>query len=203
MFMLHADKSSLSVLKKGIITSGAVNVIDVQFQFSPEWNGMDRVAVFKVGTQKTSVVLDENNSCKLPWECVRENDIGKTVNVGVCGMIGANVVLPTVWVGIGTIKEGTQLGNTALPHTPSVSQQILGQVMAARDEAEEAAHRAEVAAGIAEDNTSDIPEDPDHGENENPDDPGPGDNTGDENVSDDNIATDEEVNDALDDIFGA
>lgn len=145
MFILSADKSKLSVLQRGIITSGSVNSIDVKFQFDSDWDNMDRVAVFKVGTVKTSVVLEHHNRCKLPWECVRENDIGKTVYAGVCGMVGTNVVLPTIWVSLGEIREGTQIGDITIPPTPSVSEQILADAIEARDAAEEAAKKAEDA----------------------------------------------------------
>ena len=42
MFYLSADKCKLSVLQKGIITSGSVNVFDVKFQFDSDWGDMDQ-----------------------------------------------------------------------------------------------------------------------------------------------------------------
>lgn len=158
MFTLNADKSKLTVLQRSLIPSGAVNVIDVEFKFSREWDGMERIAVFRVGSETVSVVLDDSNSCKLPWECVRENDIGKTVYAGVCGLIDSRVVLPTLWVGLGTIQEGTTIGDLGLPHTPSASEQILASLNEAKNAAEDAAERAEEAAKKAEDLVSSVDE---------------------------------------------
>ena len=194
MFYLSADKSKLNVLEKGIITSGAINAYNAEFRFSPEWDGMERVAVFRVGAECVSRVLDKENKCKIPWECTRENDIGKELLVGVYGMIGTEVVLPTIWSSLGLIKEGTRLGETALPPTPSVAEQILAEILAARDSAISAAERAEAAAGI-------IPPP----EDENPDDgetPDTGDDSPNDTGTNDEIATDDEVNDTIDGIFG-
>ena len=190
MFLLSASKSKLTVLQKGIITSGSVNVYEVKFQFDSSWDGLERIAVFRVGKKSVSVTLDDTNTCKIPWECVCENDIGKEVLVGVYGMVDTTVVLPTVWAGLGNLKEGCRLGSTALPATPSVAEQILAQILSVRDEVF-AAIRAN--GGIIPDigGGSEEPEpEPDTG------------NTEDEPTGDGDVATDDEVNDALDGIFG-
>ena len=196
MFLLSAGKSNLAVLQKGVITSGSVNVYDVKFQFDNDWAGLDRIAVFRVGKERVSVPLGDTNTCKLPWECVRENDIGKEVQVGVYGMVDSTIVLPTIWAGLGNIKEGACLGDSALPPTPSAAEQVLAQVLAARDEAIAARDAAILAAGGT------IPDDGGDDGDEGAD-PVPEPDTGTEDeTGGDDIATDEEVNDALDDIFG-
>ena len=200
MFHLSAEKSKLTVLERGIITSGSVNVFDVLFRFDNDWDDMERIAVFRVGSERVSVVLDSSNQCKIPWECLRENDIGKELLVGIYGRIGENIVLPTLWASIGRIQEGTRLGDSALPPTPSATEQLLAEVIAARDAALAAAHRAEVAAGIAEADPEPNP-DPDPPPSE-----GEGDDSGsgseDNGPGDGDIATDDEVNEELDGIFG-
>lgn len=193
MFYLSADKCKLSVLQKGIITSGSVNVFDVKFQFDSDWEGMEqRIAVFRVGSVRVSVVLDDTNQCKVPWECLRENDIGKELQIGVYGMIGETVILPTVWASLGNIKEGTRLGDSALPPSPSVAEQILAQMIAVRDE---------ILAAMGG-NPGDAGGNPgDAGGNE--EEPGGDDPGTDSEVPDnDEVASDDEVSDALDDIFG-
>ena len=182
-------KSKLTVLQKGIITSGSINVYEVKFQFDSSWDDLERIAVFRVGKKSVSVALDDTNTCKIPWECVCENDIGKEVLVGVYGTVGTTVVLPTVWAGLGNLKEGCSLGSTALPATPSIAEQILAQVLSARDEVF-AAIRAN--GGII----------PDAGVDDGEPEPDTG-NTEDEPTGDGDVATDDEVNDALDGIFGA
>ena len=184
-----SGKSSLTVLQKSIITSGSVNVFEVRFQFDNDWDDMERIAVFRVGKKSVSIALDDANTCKIPWECVCENDIGKEVLVGVYGMVDTTVVLPTVWAGLGNLKEGCSLGSTALPATPSVAEQVLAQVLSARD----AVFSAIRANGGVIPNIGMDDEEPE---------PDPG-NPDDKPTGDGDVATDDEVNDALDGIFGA
>ncbi len=173
MFLLNACKNKISVLQKEVITSGAVNVLKVKFQFDADWAGMSRWAVFRVGSVRKCIELDDSNQCCIPWECLRENDIGSGLDAGAYGMIGDTIVMPTVWCRLGTIMEGVKLGDAVLPATPSAAEQILSQMLAIRDE----------ILGVT-------PPEEDDPEPE-PEEPG-----------DDDVATDEEVNDALDDIFG-
>ena len=184
-----SGKSSLTVLQKDIITSGSVNAYEVKFQFDNDWDDLERIAVFRVGKKSVSIALDDANTCKIPWECVCENDIGKEVLVGVYGMIDTTVVLPTVWAGLGNLKEGCSLGSTALPATPSIAEQILAQVLSARNDVF-AAIRAN--GGII----------PDAGVDDGEPEPEP-DKPDDQPTGDGDVATDDEVNDALDGIFGA
>ena len=172
-----------------MITSGSVNVYEVKFQFDNDWDDLERIAVFRVGKKSVSMPLDDTNTCKIPWECVCENDIGKEVQVGVYGMVDTTVVLPTVWAGLGNLKEGCSLGNTALPPTPSVAEQVLAQILAARDQVFEAIRLNGGIVPDSGDDDTEVPE-PDNG------------NTEDEPAGDGDVATDDEVNDALDGIFG-
>ena len=172
-----------------MITSGSVNVYEVKFQFDNDWDDLERIAVFRVGKKSVSMPLDDTNTCKIPWECVCENDIGKEVQVGVYGMVDTTVVLPTVWAGLGNLKEGCSLGNTALPPTPSVAEQVLAQIIAARDQVFEAIRLNGGIVPDSGDDDTEVPE-PDNG------------NPEDEPAGDGDVATDDEVNDALDGIFG-
>ena len=161
----------------------------MRFQFDNDWDDLERIAVFRVGKKSVSMPLDDTNTCKIPWECVCENDIGKEVQVGVYGMVDTTVVLPTVWAGLGNLKEGCSLGNTALPPTPSVAEQVLAQILAARDQVFEAIRLNGGIVPDSGDDDTEVPE-PDNG------------NPEDEPAGDGDVATDDEVNDALDGIFG-
>lgn len=146
MFVLSADKNKLTVSQGEIITSGSVNVYRVKIFFDADWDGMDRMAVFRVEDEPIPAPLDDKFECKIPWECTRRNYEGEELYCGVYGMIGTDVVLPTVWVSLGEIKPGTRLGGRTVPPTPSAAEQILAQTFAERAKAESAATRAEAAA---------------------------------------------------------
>ena len=44
MFIFYANKNLLTVHQKEPITSGSANTYRVQFEFSPDWDGLSRTA---------------------------------------------------------------------------------------------------------------------------------------------------------------
>lgn len=108
------------------VTSNSVNVYRVQFQFDNAWDGLDRTAVFQAGEETVSTLLDETGICIIPWEVLQ--DARRTLYAGVYGTKNGNVVLPTMWAALGTIKEGVSLGDTAQPPSPSLYEQLLADI---------------------------------------------------------------------------
>ena len=60
IFILRANKNKLGVLEREPVTSGSVNAYRVRFEFSPDWQGLTRKAVFKTGKGSRTVLLDES-----------------------------------------------------------------------------------------------------------------------------------------------
>lgn len=124
MFRLQIDKNRIEVLERERVTSGSVNVYDVLFDFSQEWNGLTRTAVFKAaGSEQVSVLLDGSDQCTIPWETLSSQ--GRQLTVGVYGTRGEDIVLPTIWASLGTILEGARPGPDARPPTPDLWEQAL------------------------------------------------------------------------------
>lgn len=142
MFVVNAEKNKLTVCGREAITGGSVNTYVVRFVFDSAWDGMDRISVFRTEQESISTALDKNGECLIPWECVQNSHEGEDLYCGVYGMIGNDVVLPTVWACLGQILPGAKLGENAVPSTPSVAEQILAQTTAEREKAEKAAERA-------------------------------------------------------------
>lgn len=150
MFLLEANKNSLIVLEHETITSGSVNVYSVRFRFNADWDGMDKVAVFRSGGDPVSVLLDSSGGCQIPWEVMQRCAVREKLYAGVYGVMGDNIVLPTLWALLGTVMPGAEPGDNAVPPTPGLVEQALAQVSADRSAAESAADRAEEAAERAE-----------------------------------------------------
>lgn len=146
MFALYADKTELTVRQKEQLTSGSVNVCPVKFQFSPDWDGLARTAVFRAGDESRSVLLDESGECTVPWEVLASYQPLTHLYAGVYGVRGEAVVLPTVWADLGQIFPGAAPGEAAQEPTPELYQQI----MAAAQEAVELAGsvREDADAGV-------------------------------------------------------
>ena len=132
MFRLSADKCELLVLEKEILTSGSVNIHDVLFSFDEDWDGMDRIAVFRAGNQERSVVLDDTNKCVIPWEVLRTPRV--SLYAGVCGTVGIEIVQPTIWAYLGIVQEGAESGELTTPPTPSIWQELLEQIRGKADD---------------------------------------------------------------------
>lgn len=124
MFILYANKNKLTVRQRETVTSGSVNVYDVQFEFSPDWDGLTRTAVFNAGAETRSVRLDESGQCVIPWEVLTQH--GRQLVAGVYGTHGDDLVLPTIWASLGTILEGVPTDSAGTrPPTPDLWEQEL------------------------------------------------------------------------------
>lgn len=125
MFVLYADKTQLTVREREPVTSGSINVYPVRFEFSPDWDGLDRTAVFQAGCRSWSVLLEDGGACIVPWEALAVS--GCHLFAGVYGQKGADMVLPTIWADLGTVLEGAAPGQEAQPPTPELWQQELAR----------------------------------------------------------------------------
>ncbi len=90
-------------MKREPVTSGSVNVCRARFEFSPDWEGLRRKAVFKAGSERRTVLLDDSGECVIPWEVLTSH--GQPLMAGAFGTAG-ETALPTVWASLGTILEG-------------------------------------------------------------------------------------------------
>ena len=99
MFRLFAEKNKLALLEREPVTSGSVNVYGAQFEFSEDWTGLDRTAVFEAAGVSREVRLYPGGACVVPWEGLRVP--GVRLRAGVYGKQGGEVVLPTVWADLG------------------------------------------------------------------------------------------------------
>lgn len=138
MFLLQVNKNLVSVRQTESMTSGSQNVYVCQFEFSDEWDYLERVAVFAtdVGPDGPiedpiyNQILKEDNRCFIPWEVNKLHN--KHVYVGVFGAMNGQIVLPTIWVDIGAVLLGVTTGIDIEPPTPTLYQQLLSELNAIR-----------------------------------------------------------------------
>lgn len=85
------------------ITSGTVG-LTVEFSCDKQWDNLTKTAVFRAGNEQWKME-DIGNSTTVPWEVLRA--AGPQLFIGLYGKNEGDVVaIPTVWVGIGLIREG-------------------------------------------------------------------------------------------------
>ena len=123
-FILYADKNKLIVRKRGPLTSGSVGVYPVRFEFSTDWEGLSRTAVFQADGEPVRMLLDESGACSIPREVLVKP--GVRLKAGVYGVQGGEIVLPTIWADLGEILRGVTMpdGGT-YPPTPELWEQAL------------------------------------------------------------------------------
>lgn len=126
MFWLYADKNRLALKAREMLTSGSVNVYQVRFEFSDDWQGLTKTAVFQSGDESRSVLLDNTEECSIPWEVLAAP--GGRLLAGVYGTAAdGTIVLPTIWASLGSIFEGTTPGESSQPPTPDLWEQELAK----------------------------------------------------------------------------
>lgn len=138
MFILEASKSSLMVRQRELMTSGSVNVNTVKFDFSADWEGLTKTAVFRAGEESHSILLDDTSQCEIPWEVLSSAE--ERVYAGVYGTRGQETVLPTIWTSLGVVLQGAAPDGGTYPPTPELWEQELAKkgdhrALSHRDEA--------------------------------------------------------------------
>lgn len=130
MFRVQVDKTQLTVIDTEPTTSGSSQVYEIEFAFSPDWDGFQKTAVFMAEDERQQLVttidvlLDQTNRCKIPHEMFQM--YGYTVTFGVYGIKENAHILPTVVVNLTEVIRGVIPGEaTTVEPTQSVYEQIL------------------------------------------------------------------------------
>lgn len=147
MIEVKVRNADACTVKSETMTRGRVGAM-IHFNFSEEWEGLDRVAVFSNGVTDIDVYL-ESDTVPVPPEMFRE--AGRSVKVGVRGdhIEGdvVTVVIPTVYTLLGTVFNGTDIsGNAPADITPSLADQIMAAAQNAVDTANSV--REDADAGV-------------------------------------------------------
>lgn len=122
MITITIGKADATTADKVTLTSGMVKAVRVAFNFSEEWDGLNKVAVFSNGSTTIDVNIDEADECYIPHEILSVP--GKDVTCGVYGCQGDGEelnVIPTVKCPLGKVVEGVDpMGDESVTPTPSL-----------------------------------------------------------------------------------
>lgn len=119
------------------ITSGEVGK-EVEFDFSDDWIGYAKTAVFE-GSGVVKDRLLTSDRCVIPAECIVIP--GSVLRCGIYGVRG-DLVTPTIYCEMGKIKRGAKpSGNPAKDPTPELWQQALDAANQAKESANDVLNR--------------------------------------------------------------
>ena len=127
MFQIEVRKADAILRKSEVITSGSVKAYGACFEFvHPIWQSLTKQAVFRCGDIQIGVMLDESSECVIPWEVLQSP--GEVLEIGVYGVQGKDIVLPTIWVRAGTIRQGVDDCPGGRAPSPDAYQQLLNAI---------------------------------------------------------------------------
>ncbi len=128
MIQISVSKAHAKADELELLTSGMSKAVDVKFNFSNDWENLNRTAVFTNGVKTRDVVFDETQTvCSVPSEVLEMP--GASVMCGVYGYDNSGVIIPTVYVWLGTVKAGAdpsgdENADPSLPVYAHLQQQI-------------------------------------------------------------------------------
>lgn len=156
MIEIKVEGSVVSVQTTEALYCGAQNTYTCSFVFDRSWDSFLKSAVFRVNGRAITAVIDDNNSCVLPWELLVRDNIGSNIEVGVYGVSAESEILTSVWDLIGAVREGSEIGSDAREPSAGVYEQVMASVKKADDkivsyssEVQTLTQRAESAAAVA------------------------------------------------------
>ena len=117
MFEIIANKNKLHVIRREPVASGSVNIHQARFQFSEDWDGLEKTAVFRAGDEIISLRPDSSGACVIPWEVKARG--GWRLEAGCYGTRDGETVLTTTWADLGMVLEGVPIQADSLPPTSS------------------------------------------------------------------------------------
>ena len=111
------ESQHLTRTDRSIVVARSENYLKAKFDFSPDWDGVTKTAVFTNGGRVYNVILD-NDECFVPTEVIRKGCF--TVSVFGGDLITADVI------SIRVEPSGYEIGGSPEPPTPEVYEQLLG-----------------------------------------------------------------------------
>ena len=161
MFEIKVQNSIVSVQETDPLYSGSAEVHTCRFTFDANWERFAKSAVFRVGGRVITAVVDEDGCCALPWELLTRANIGLSVEVGLYGVSAEAEILTSVWDSLGTVRDGSEIGNDAREPGAGVYDQVMASVQQVNDrignyssEMMGLLQRAESAARVASDSAA-------------------------------------------------
>lgn len=122
---LVANDQLLQVTVNPTISSGEQNTVEVHVDFSDDWDGFSKSAVFFTSLNKNAIyeIVMTDGKCIVPAEVMEKSC---TLFIGIRGVNSNNNEVKTTSLVKYKISEGTPTGNsTEVEPTPDVYQQLL------------------------------------------------------------------------------
>lgn len=128
MFKLFVSKRKIYVNETDLLVSDSRRVYPCEFRFSKDWADYEKIVRFRAGKEVHEILLSADHKCDIPWEVLLKHNL--TLECGVYGLQGEDIILNTTWKDLGIIHEGAYNVDASPPKdpTPDVYQQIINTI---------------------------------------------------------------------------
>lgn len=132
MITIYVQKTQARAELDAPVTSGSVGR-EVQFQFSDDWDGLVKTAVFETNNYKETATVPVSGTLAIPKDVLTYP--GFQLRIGAIGKAadGATVI-PTVYADCSMIKPGASTVPVGTPPTPSQAEQLQEQIDKLREQ---------------------------------------------------------------------
>ena len=134
MIEIRVNGQIVSVQETEPLYSGSADIQMCHFTFDKSWDGFGKSALFRVGTETHTKLVDENGCCVLPWELMTHRNASRRIEVGMYGVSADTELVTSVWDSLGIIREGSRPGSDARNPTDGVYEQIMAKVQNIHEE---------------------------------------------------------------------
>ena len=126
MITIYVHKTQARAELDAPLTSGSVGR-EVQFQFSDDWAGLTKTAVFETRYCREPANVPDSGTLTIPAAALTQSGVALII-----GVLGRNaegtVVVPTVYADCGTIRPGATTEPKGEPVPPSQATQLQEQI---------------------------------------------------------------------------
>ena len=126
MITIYVHKTQARAELDAPLTSGSVGR-EVQFQFSDDWAGLTKTAVFETRYCREPANVPDSGTLTIPAAALAQSGVALII-----GVLGRNaegtVVVPTVYADCGTIQPGATTEPKGEPVPPSQAAQLQEQI---------------------------------------------------------------------------
>lgn len=109
MIQIHINKACAHLCSPPeLLTAGMAKAVGVRFEFSEDWAGLTKTAVFSNGRATVDVLAAnwDGDTVMVAPEVLAV--AGRYARVGVYGTNASGVVMPTVWVSLGKVQPAAE-----------------------------------------------------------------------------------------------
>nr|DAE39119.1 MAG TPA: nucleoid-associated protein [Caudoviricetes sp.] len=109
MIIIHCARACAHLASPPeLLTAGMAKAVTVEFEFTEDWAGLTKTAVFTNGKTTVDVLQShwQGNTVTIPAEVL--TTAGRYVRVGVYGSNADGVALPTIWADLGKVRPGAE-----------------------------------------------------------------------------------------------